>query len=253
MRTTSLGGLLDSLERNFNYGARNVRLFEIGKCFMGFGAERPHETERLGLVVTGARNEDDWASSNGGGNIDFYDVKGAVESVVDAIGMPALDFEPYEALDFLHPGRRAMARLDAEIIGYIGQLHPRIAAGYKFKQSVFVADLNLSRMLVAERTKVRYHPLPKVPTVVRDLALLINNGVQFAGVERAIKELKIPELVGVKLFDLYAGKELPPGKHSIALSLRYRAASRTLTDEEVNASHDLVIEMLKREFGAEVR
>jgi phenylalanyl-tRNA synthetase beta chain len=108
-------------------------------------------------------------------------------------------------------------------------------------------------MLVAERTKVRYHPLPKVPTVVRDLALLINNGVQFAGVERAIKELKIPELVGVKLFDLYAGKELPPGKHSIALSLRYRAASRTLTDEEVNASHDLVIEMLKREFGAEVR
>jgi phenylalanyl-tRNA synthetase beta chain len=253
MRTTLLGGLLDSLERNFNHGARNARLFEIGKCFMGVGVERPHETERLGIVATGARNEDDWASSNGEGNIDFYDVKGAVESVVEAIGMPALDFEPYEALDFLHPGRRAMALLDAEIIGYIGQLHPRVAAEYKFKQPVFVADLNLSRMLVAERPKVRYHPLPKFPTVVRDLALLINNGVQFAGVERAIKEMKIPELVGIKLFDLYAGKELPPGKHSIALSLRYRAATRTLTDEEVNASHDLVIEMLKREFGAEVR
>jgi phenylalanyl-tRNA synthetase beta chain len=106
---------------------------------------------------------------------------------------------------------------------------------------------------VAERTKVRYHPLPKFPTVVRDLALLINNGVQFAGVERAIKEMKIPELVGIKLFDIYVGKELPPGKHSIALSLRYRAAGRTLTDEEGNALRDLVIEMLKREFGAEVR
>jgi phenylalanyl-tRNA synthetase beta chain len=180
-------------------------------------------------------------------------VKGAVESVVDAIGMPALEFEPYDALDFLHPGRRAMALLDAEIIGYIGQLHPRVAAGYKFKQPVFVADLDLSRMLVAERTKFRYHPLPKFSTVVRDLALLINNSVQFTRVERAIKELKIPELVGIKLFDLYAGKELPPGKHSIALSLRYRSASRTLTDEEVNASRDLVIEMLKREFDAEIR
>jgi phenylalanyl-tRNA synthetase beta chain len=135
----------------------------------------------------------------------------------------------------------------------MGQLHPRIAARYKFKQPVYVADLNLSRMLDAERTKVRYHPLPKFPTVVRDLALLIGAGVQFASVDLAIKELNIPELVGVKLFDLYAGKELPPGKYSIALSLRYRAANRTLTDEDVNAAHDRVIKMLKREFGAEVR
>jgi phenylalanyl-tRNA synthetase beta chain len=257
MRTTLLGGLLDSLERNFNHGARNVRLFEIGKCFMDTGAERPSETERLGIIATGARNEDDWASSNGARVIDFYDVKGAVESVVDVIGLPALEFEPYggpnDAVDFLHPGRRAKARLDAEVIGVIGQLHPRVAAMYKFEQPVFVADLNLSRMLVAERTKVRYHPLSKFPTVVRDLALLIDTSAQFAAVERAIKELKIPELVGVNLFDIYAGKELPPGKHSIALSLRYHAANRTLTKEEVNAAHDLVIKMLKREFGAEVR
>jgi phenylalanyl-tRNA synthetase beta chain len=256
MRVTLLGGLLASLERNFNYGARNARLFEIGKCFTDSHRERPYEAEWLGIVATGARNEDDWASSksgSGAGSLDFYDLKGAVESVVEAIGMPALEFEPYDFDDFLHPGRKAMALLDAEIIGVIGQLHPRIAAQYKFKQPVLVADLNLSSMVVAERTKVRYHPLPKFPTVVRDLALLIDTGVRFASVELAINELKIPELVGVKLFDLYAGKELPPGKHSIALSLRYRAANRTLTDEEVNAAHDCVINMLKRKFGAEVR
>jgi phenylalanyl-tRNA synthetase beta chain len=256
MRMTLLGGLLESLERNINYGARDVRLFEIGKCFTDSHRERPSEAEWLGMVATGARNEDDWDSSSsrgGAGSIDFYDLKGAVESVIETIGMPALDFRPYEALDFLHPGRRAMVLLDAEILGYMGQLHPRIAARYKFKQPVYVADLNLSRMLDAERTKVRYHPLPKFPTVVRDLALLIDTGVQFASVDLAIKELNIPELVGVKLFDLYAGKELPPGKYSIALSLRYRAANRTLTDEDVNAAHDRVIKMLKREFGAEVR
>ncbi|MGH9754494.1 MAG: phenylalanine--tRNA ligase subunit beta [Blastocatellia bacterium] len=256
MRVTLLGGLLDSLERNFNQGARNVRLFEIGKCFMDDLGERPHETERLGIVATGARTEDDWqsaVSSNGGGSIDFYDLKGAIESVAEVIGLQALDFRPDKTCDFLHPGRRAEIRLGYDVIGVMGQLHPRIAARYKFKQPVFVADLNLRIMLLADRLKVRYHPLPKFPTVVRDLALLIDTGVQFVKVELAIKELNIPELVGIKLFDLYAGNSLPPGKHSIALSLRYRAANRTLTDEEVNAAHDHVINKLKLDFGAEVR
>jgi phenylalanyl-tRNA synthetase beta chain len=259
MRVTLLGGLLDALERNFNHGARNVRLFEIGKCFTDEAGERPLEVERLGIVATGARNEDDWlaaASSNGGagaGNIDFYDVKGVIESVAEAIGLPAVEFEPDETAGFLHPGRRAEVRLGGDTIGLIGQLHPRVAARYKFKQPVYVADLNLQIMLLADRTKVRYHPLPKFPTVVRDLALLIDKDAQFGRIELAIKELRIPELVEVKLFDLYAGKELPAGKHSIALTLRYRAANRTLTVEEVNAAHDSVIKMLKREFRAEVR
>lgn len=256
MRVTLLGGLLDALERNFNQGARNVRLFEIGKCFMDDLEERPLETERLGIVATGASNEDDWQSavlSNGGGNINFYDLKGAIESVAETLGLQALDFKPDETCDFLHPGRRAEIWLGDEVIGVMGQLHPRIAARYKFKQPVFAADLNLRIMLLADQAKVRYHPLPKYPTVVRDLALLIDTGVQFIKVERAIKELNIPELVGIKLFDLYAGKELPPGKHSIALSLRYRAANRTLTDEDVNAAHDRVIKKLKLDFGAELR
>jgi phenylalanyl-tRNA synthetase beta chain len=253
MRVTLLGGLLDALERNFNHDARNVRLFEIGKCFMDDLGERPLETERLGVVATGARNEDDWESSDGGGGIDFYDLKGALESVAEAIGLPALEFEPDVDGDFLHPGRKAEVRLGDEVIGVMGQLHPRIAARYKFKQPVFVADLNLGMMLLADRAKVRYHPLPKFPTAVRDVALLIDTGVQFAEVERAIKGLMIPELVGVKLFDLYAGKELPAGKHSIALSLRYRAANRTLTPEEINSAHDRVVGVLKQEFGAKIR
>jgi len=260
MRVTLLGGLLNALERNFNHGARNVSLFEIGKCFMDDEGERPFEMERLGIVATGARNEDDWqaaASSNSGGaaagRIDFYDVKGAIESVAEAMGLPALEFWPDETCDFLHPGRRAEVWLGWEVIGVMGQLHPRVAAPYKFKQPVFVADLNLRMMLLADRAEVRYHPLPKFPTVVRDLALLIDADVQFAGVKAVINGLRIPELVGVKLFDLYTGKELPQGKYSIALSLRYRAADRTLTDEEVNDAHERVVKTLTEQFGAEVR
>ena len=216
--------------------------------------DRPSETERLAIVATGARNENDWqAASSNDGRIDFYDVKGAVESVAEALGLSRLEFKPKETLGFLHPGRAAEIRLGRQEIGLVGQLHPRVAARYKFKQPVFVAELNLTLMLLADRAEVRYHPLPKFPTVVRDIALLIDTAVSFADVERAIKALEIPELVGVKLFDLYAGKELPQGKHSIALSLRYRAADRTLTDEEVNAAHERVVKTLTRQFGAEVR
>ncbi len=251
LRTTLLGGLLESLARNFNHGTRNVRLFEIGKCFLDVGDERPDETERLAMVATGARNENDW--EGGAARIDFYDVKGAIEAVVEALGLPALGFEPAEDSGWLHPGRAADIWMNGEVIGEIGQLHPRVAADYKFKQPVFVAELNLELMLLADRTEVRYHPLPKFPTVTRDIALLISTDVSFADVESEINGLKIPELAGVRLFDLYAGKELPTGKHSIALSLRYRAADRTLTDEEVNVAHQRVVETLKREFKAEVR
>ncbi|MGH9845791.1 MAG: phenylalanine--tRNA ligase subunit beta, partial [Blastocatellia bacterium] len=134
-----------------------------------------------------------------------------------------------------------------------GQLHPRVAAHYKFKQPVFIAELNLKLLMLADAVEVRYHPLAKFPAVVRDIALLIDTGVQYTDVEDVVLAEEIPSLVGIRLFDLYAGKELPEGKHSIALSLRYRAGDRTLTDEEVNAAHEQVVKTLGRRFGAEVR
>ena len=251
MRTTLLGGLLKALEHNFNYSSRNVRLFEIGKCFLSNGEERPTEIERLALVCTGARNEADWQAAST--RTDFFDVKGAIECVIESLGLPSLQFSMTETIPYLHPGRAALLSLDGQTAGQIGQLHPRVAAEYKFKQPVFVAELNLSTLLNADRVEVRYQPLPKFPTAARDLALLIDTDVPLTTIEQTVNDLAISELVGVKLFDLYAGKEMPAGKHSLALSLRYRAADRTLTDEEVAAMHDRIVQKLKQEFSAEVR
>ena len=251
MRTTLLGGLLKALEHNFNHGSRNVRMFEIGKCFLSVEAERPEEIERLALVATGANNEFNWQAASA--RIDFFDVKGAVESIAESLGLPPVSFSAVETISHLHPGRSAVVSLDGISLGRIGQLHPRVAAGYKFKQPVFVAELDFGAMLNARRAEVRYQPLPKYPTVVRDLALLIDTSVPLAAIEKAVGELAIAELVGFRLFDLYAGKELPAGKHSIALSLRYRAADRTLTDEEINAMHERIVGKLTQDFSAEVR
>jgi phenylalanyl-tRNA synthetase beta chain len=251
MRTTLLGGLLRALEHNFNHGTRNVRLFEIGKCFIKSGNDRPTEIERLALVATGARNEADWQAAST--RLDFYDLKGAVETLIESLGLPEVEIAPLDEISYLQPGRAAIISLGGEEIGRMGQLHPRVAARYKFKQGVFVAELNFGVLLNADRVEPRYRPLPKFPTMVRDLAILIDTRVSFSTLERAIRDLKIPELTGVRLFDLYAGKELPEGKHSLALSLRYRAADRTLTKEEVKALEDRIENTLRQEFGAEVR
>jgi phenylalanyl-tRNA synthetase beta chain len=251
MRTTLLGGLLKALEHNFNHSSRNVRMFEVGKCFLNIESERPEEIERLALIATGARNEFDWQAASA--RIDFFDLKAAVESVAESLGLPSLSYAATDAFTHLHPGRSAVISLDGVTLGRAGQLHPRVAAEYKFKQPVFVAELDFGAMLNARRAEVRYQPLPKYPTVVRDLALLVDTSVPLSAIEKTVYGLDIAELVGFRLFDLYAGKELPAGKHSIALSLRYRAADRTLTDEEINSLHERIVGKLTQEFSAEVR
>lgn len=255
MRTNLLGGLLEALARNFNQGTRNVRLFEFGKCFAHADDERPIETEKLALVATGARNADDWQAA--ATRLDFYDVKGVLETLAEVLSLRGLGFAPLgadtSAASYLHTGRAALIMHGGHTLGRVGQLHPRIATSYKFKQPVFVAELDFGALLASERTEARYRPLPKFPQAQRDVALLIATTVNFAALEAAIHDLQIPELTSVRLFDLYAGKELPAGKHSLALSLSYRAANRTLTDEEVNAAHERVVQVLQEAFGAEIR
>ncbi len=251
MRTTLLGGLLQALEHNFNHGNRNVRLFEIGKCFRKSDGERPIELERLALVATGARNEGDWQAA--GARLDFYDAKGAIENLIDNLDLGIADFASTQKSGYLHPGRAAVISIGGREVGLIGQVHPRLAAQYKFKQPVFIAELELGDLLRAPRIEPRYRPLPKFPTVVRDLAVLIDKSVSFAAIEAEILGLSIPELVSVKLFDIYAGSELPEGSQSMALSLRYRAADRTLTDEEINAAHGRIVNRLIEAYGAELR
>jgi phenylalanyl-tRNA synthetase beta chain len=251
MRTTLLGGLLDSLTRNLNHCTRNVKLFEIGKCFLQLGAERPTEHENLALVLTGARNETDWQAA--AARLEFYDLKGAVEAIAESLNLPNLNFAPIRDIPYLHPGRAAVISLGSETVGHAGQLHPQVAARYKFKQPVLIAEFNFGALLQAEASEARYQPLPKFPTVLRDIAILIERSVNWAEIAGAIQSLGIPELENIRLFDLYAGKELPAGKHSLALSVRYRAADRTLTDAEINELHERVITTLRERFGAELR
>ena len=173
--------------------------------------------------------------------------------MIESLNLPALNFAQNAQIPYLHPGRAAVISLNNRTAGYFGQLHPSLATQHKFKQPVFLGELDLGMLLETEVLEARYKSLPKFPTVLRDVAILIDRTINWAEVEKAINSLNIAQLEYLRLFDLYAGKELPDGKHSLALSLRYRAADRTLTDSEINEMHEQVVRVLRAQCGAELR
>ncbi|MBI3950785.1 MAG: phenylalanine--tRNA ligase subunit beta [Acidobacteria bacterium] len=251
LRTTLLPGLLESLLHNINHGVRNVRLFEMGKCFFKRGDNQlPIEREHLGFVATGLVNEFNWKDHKE--VFTFYHLKAVLESLLEKFRIRGQEFVT-STESYLHTGQAARLIVDGEELAVFGQLHPRVAAELKFKQPVFVGELNLERLLALEGEPVRYQPLSRYPTVVRDVSFILPVEIPYGDVEAAVRDLGIEEIVSVQLFDVYTGKPLPPGKRSLSISLRMRAADHTLTEEEINRYFGQVIALLREKFGAEIR
>jgi phenylalanyl-tRNA synthetase beta chain len=251
LRTTLLPGLLESLLHNFNHGMRTVRLFEMGQCFFKQGDdELPIEREHLGFVATGSVNELNWEHHKE--VYSFYHLKAVVESLLEKFHVRGWLFAT-SAAPHLHPGQAARLIVDGEELAVFGQLHPRLAAELKFKQPVFVGELNLERWLALEGEPVRYEPLSKYPTVVRDVSFIIPLDLPYGEVESAIRDLGLAEIISIQLFDVYTGQPLPPGTRSLSISLRLRAPDHTLAEEEINSIFGQVIRLLRERFGAQIR
>jgi phenylalanyl-tRNA synthetase beta chain len=251
MRPTLLPGLLESVRHNLNHGIRDVRLFEIGRVFAGFKAgELPHEREALGLVTTGGATEEGRAEATR--EMDFYELKGALEAAIDAMKLGPLGFAKAK-IEHLREGQAARITLrDGIAIGSIGRLAESIASSYKFRQPVYVAELDLSVLLESEQWPIQYIPLPRYPGVVRDVTLLVNRDVNFAELLRAIETKEIAEYSGTTLVGTYEGENIPEDKRSVTLRIEYRSAERTLRDEEVEERHRGLIDSLIEKFGAEL-
>ena len=251
LRTSLLPGLLESLLHNLHHGVRSVRLYEIGICFFAREeGERPIEREQLGLVATGLLNERAWQDHHR--PFGFYEMKGTLEALLEKLRVRPVAFQT-SPQEYLHPGQSARLLVGGEPIGDFGQLHQRIAALFKFKQPVFVAELDLEKLLQKESEAIRYRPLPRFPTVVRDFSLLVPREVTYAEIERGIAELGIPEIVEVRLFDVYTGPNIPADKRSLSISVRLRAEDRTLTEEEIAAIQVRLLAHLRERFRIEPR
>ncbi len=253
MRQTLLPGLLQSVRHNFNYGTRDVRLFETGRVFAARAesGELPLERESFALVATGRLLEEGRAGD--ARELDFYDLKGALEAAIDAMRLPSLRFSPVSARH-LREGQAAQISIDGETsIGSIGRLSEEIAAELKLRQPVYVAELDLTALLELKETPAVYTPLARYPSVMRDVSLLTDRRVTLSEMLEVVTSLGLESLRNVQLVGVYEGESLPEGKRSVTLRLEYRADDRTLRDEEAESAHAQVVRALSEKFGAEQR
>lgn len=251
MRQTLLPGLLESVRHNFNYGTRDLRLFEMGRIFATrSGHELPDEPEAFAIVMTGGALEEGRATVSR--EFDFYDLKGALEAASEAMNVGALEYEPAR-VRHLREGQAARVLLDGQIIGTLGRLSEALSEEFKFRQPVFVAEVSFSALIETQEEPVRYMPLARYPSVVRDVSLITEKRVTFAALRRIVLDLRIEYCRGAELVDVYEGANLPEGKRSVTLRIEYRADDRTLRDEEVDEMHARVLRALEEGSGAQLR
>jgi len=252
MRPTLLVGLLESVRHNFNHGTRDVRLFEMGRVFAA-GADtdgQPHETDACALIATGTATEEGHAGASR--ELDFYDLKGALEAATDAMKVTSLEFTATNA-KHLREGQAAQIMLDGHPVGALGRLADEVAAAYKFKQPVYVAEVDFAALLASSETGVRYVPLARFPSVMRDASLVADRRVTFAEMQRAVLELNLEQVRRVMLVYIYEGERVPEGQRSVTLRLEYRSDDRTLRDEEVDELHSRIVNTLGEKFGAQLK
>ena len=251
MRPTLLPGLLESVRHNLNHGIRDVRLFEIGRVFGGSAAkELPREVEALALIATGGALEEGQAQA--ARELDFFELKGALDAAVDAMNLGPLNFHKAN-VKHLRAGQAAAITLpDGAAIGSIGRLAESIASSYKFRQAVYVAELDFTSLLASEGRAIQYAPLPRYPAVVRDVTLLVGRDVTFANLVQAVDSQAIADYQGTRLVGVYEGANIPEDKRSITLRLEYRSSDRTLRDNEVEERHSALIDSLLIKFDAKL-
>jgi phenylalanyl-tRNA synthetase beta chain len=252
MRPTLLPGLLDAVRENFNHGNRDVQLFEIGRIFAANERknELPVERESFAFVLTGGRRLANRAETNG--ELNFYDAKGALEAAISIVNLPAPAFSAAK-IKHLQTGQAAEIFFKNEKIGTIGKLSDAIATNYKFRQAVFVCEIDLQKLLENQPQNVLYKPLPKFPAIRRDVSFLIKRAVTFGEIQKFIEQLNVELCRAIEFVGEYAGKGIADDERSLTIRLEYRSDKATLQDAEAEKAHQQIISAVENEFRARLR
>ncbi len=252
MRQSLLSGLIDAVRTNFNHQKRDVKLFEIGKVFAASENEDglPDERELFSIVLTGNETLENKAMTVR--PFDFYDAKGAVESAINSLNLPDLDFVAKD-VKHLRKGQSADIQFNGNSVGSIGRLNDEISSNYKFKQPVFVAEIDLQTLLKAEQQGVFYYPLPKFPSITRDISLLAKRSLSFAEIKNEIESNKYELLTNVGFVDVFEGKGIADDERSITIRLEYRSNERTLLEEEIETIHAKILQNLETKLNTKQR
>lgn len=250
LRTTLLPGLLRSLRRNFAHGADGAGLFEVARTYHLDGGELPDERAVVAAAAGGVRPGRSWR--RGAEPWDFFALKGVLEGLFASLRLPPPDFGPAALMPW-HPTRTALVAVDGEAVGVVGELHPDVCARFEAPERTVAFELATAPLYGALGGRPKVGELPRLPPMYLDLAVVVDDTVPAATVERVIRAAGAPEVTSVRLFDLYRGEQVAGGRKSLAYALELRSPERTLTDQEAEIVRQRITSALKERVGGELR
>ena len=253
VRTCLLTSIMENAVRNFSRKNMDLRLFDVAPVFYPKQlplTELPEEKTKLVGLITGRRQEVGW--NQGNEQVDFYDMKGIVEELFARLGISKYTVEAGEHFA-LHPGKTACFKKGREVIAVVGELHPEAAENFGIKQKVYLFEMDVETLMKYTAKNFHFESLPKYPAIARDLAMLVDEDVAAADIERVIAKHGGKHFTGVTLFDVYTGKQVAAGKKSLAFNLTFQSKDRTLKDEEADAAFQQILAAVEQQFHAELR
>lgn len=251
LRRTILPGLLRSVSYNQRRGVSDVHLYEIGSVYWtGEGRKQPKERTMLAGVLAGSWNAPSWNAA--AAPLDFFDGKGIVELLIRELAAPRFKVRAAE-VPWLQPGRAAEILVGGEIVGWLGEVHPKVLERFEADAPVVAFELDVARLTRAASSARTLVEPPRFPAVELDVAIVVDEDVSAERIEQSMRAAGGKLLESVRLFDIYRGKGVEPGKKSMAYSLAYRVPDRTLTAEEVDSAHAKLVRKVLGATGGELR
>ena len=242
MRTSSLNGMLTSLSTNYNRRNKNVRLYELGNIYLPKQVpvtELPDERMQFTLGMYG--------------DGDFYTMKGVIEEFLYKVGMRKKpEYDPNAGRPYLHPGRQANVIYDGTVIGYLGEVHPTVAANYNMKDRIYIAVIDMPEIVSRATFDRKYEGIAKFPAATRDISMLVPKEILAGDIEKVFDEKGGKNLESYQLFDIYEGAQIRGGYKSVAYSLVFRAKDRNLEEADISGAMDKILKALEN-MGIELR
>ncbi|HEX6795260.1 MAG TPA: phenylalanine--tRNA ligase subunit beta, partial [Casimicrobiaceae bacterium] len=242
MRTTLLPGLLETLRTNVKRKLVRVRIFEVGRTFAHGAGAQPR---RIGGLAFGPTVPEQWASALR--EVDFFDVKGDLEAIAAPLSLATRS----ATKPWLHPGRSADVLLGGEPAGWLGELHPRLLRHFELPSPPVVFELDLD--VLADVPRPHAQPVSRLPSIRRDVAILVNENIAVDDILQVLRDMRVPGIEAIDVFDVYRGPELPSGRKSVAILVLMRDTERTLTDEDSERIVATLLATLNARFGATLR
>lgn len=251
LRRSLLASVLDSLEKNIRY-SEAFSFFEIGSIFEPVKGGLPNEPRKLAMAMTGLREATAWDVKEPP-VMDFFDLKGRIELMLSRLRLTGISYTATDSYSHLHPGKAAEVRVNGQVIGAFGELHPLVKEQYELGDfPVLAAEFDLDLMRSLQPT-YGIKTIPDTPPIYEDIAVIVDESVKAENVEALIRQTGGRSVTDVRLFDLYRDEKIGAGKKSLAYALTYQAEDKTMTDAEAAAIRNKIVKRLEKEIGAKLR